>query len=59
MYKDIYLYIYLFSFEVFTQWKETMFSEPEASFVFVGAALTFLPIGRQTEVKMMLAHEQK
>lgn len=36
-----------------------VFSEPEASFVFVGAALTFLPIGRQTEVKLMLARKQK
>lgn len=36
-----------------------MFSEQlNASFVFVGAALTFLPIERQIEVKLMLARNQ-
>lgn len=36
-----------------------MFSERlDASFVLVGAALTFLPIGRQIVVKLMLARKQ-
>lgn len=36
-----------------------MFSERlNASFVLVGAALTFLPIGRQRVVKLMLARNK-
>ena len=36
-----------------------VFSEKSnASFVFVGAALTFLPVEKQIEVKLMLAHKQ-
>jgi len=60
-------YIYfLFSFFFFSfknllkNGKVTMFSEQlDASFVLVGAALTFLPIERQIVVKVMLARKQK
>lgn len=42
-----------------SKWKVTVFSEGlNASFVLVGAALTFLPIERQIVVKLMLARKQ-
>jgi len=49
----------LFYFKSLLKGLKVMFSElSNASFVLVGAALTFLPIERQIVVKLMLAHKQ-
>lgn len=57
---QIYIFfVFLFFSKICSKWKVTMFSErPNASFVLVGAALTFLPIERQIVVKLILARKQ-
>lgn len=51
--------MFYFSFKSLLKGVKVMFSElSNASFVLVGAALTFLPIERQIVVKLMLAHKQ-
>lgn len=56
---QIYIFFVSFLLKICSKWKVTVFFEClDASFVVVGAALTFLPIERQIVVKLMLARKQ-
>lgn len=59
MYFFLFFVFFSFLWKICSKWKVTVFSERlNASFVLVGAALTFLPAEGQTVVKLMLAHKQ-